>query len=134
MVFDEVLPLYFTAPTYAGGLGISRTDFAKTLSLLGIAQLVFQFVIYPRLTMRFDTLVLARVSFFLFIPIYLIFPELSTFKDWITIGSSSESWIFRLGYGMLLLVRFFGNCLAFTGLGIMVSTSASSEILGTVNG
>jgi hypothetical protein len=134
MVFDEVLPLYFTAPVYAGGLGITSTDFAKTLSVFGIAQLLFQFGAYPRLTKHFNTLRLCQFSFLLFIPIYFLFPELSTFREWIIkqaisngtgkIGegdSASQHWLFRSGYMFLLLCRFFGNCLAFTGLGIMVN-------------
>jgi hypothetical protein len=129
MVFDEVLPLYFTAPVYAGGLGVTSTDFAKTLSVFGIAQLFFQFGIYPRLTKRFNTLALCRFSFLLFVPLYFLFPELSTFRVWIieqviSAGGGdpgSQHWLFRSGYMFLLLFRFFGNCLAFTGLGIMVN-------------
>lgn len=130
MVFDEVLPLYFTAPVYAGGLGVTSTDFAKTLSIFGIAQLLFQFCVYPRLTKRFSTLRLCQFSFLLFVPIYLLFPELSMFRQWIiengtSIGTGgdtgSQNWLFRIGYMSLLLFRFFGNCLAFTSLAVMVN-------------
>jgi hypothetical protein len=131
MVFDEVLPLYFTAPIYAGGLGITPSEFAKTLSLLGAMQLVFQFVIYPKLTKRFSTLVLCKFGFVLYIPIYISFPELTTLQQLV---KSSDHWLFRLVYMVLLIIRFGGNCLTYTGLGIMVSTSSSPEILGTVNG
>ncbi|KAL0143609.1 major facilitator superfamily domain-containing protein [Mucor lusitanicus] len=114
MVFDEVLPLYFTAPVVAGGLGITRTDFAKALSFFGVIQLVFQFGIYPRLTKYYSTLVLCRLAFLMFIPVYFLFPELSTLRDWVASNISaeaSENWTFRF-----------------------VSTSAAPEILGTVNG
>jgi hypothetical protein len=125
MVFDEVLPLYFTAPVYAGGLGITSADFAKALSVFGVAQLVIQFDIYPKLTKRFSTLTLTRIAFIGFIPIYFIFPELTTFREWI--GEGSESWTFRFGYVFVLFFRFFGNCLAFTSLGIMVLKKMISE-------
>ncbi|CAO3654534.1 unnamed protein product [Mucor fragilis] len=137
MVFDEVLPLYFTAPVPAGGLGITRTDFAKALSFFGVIQLIFQFVIYPRLTKYYSTLVLCRLAFLVFIPVYFLFPELSTVRDWVASNASnnaSEDWTFRFAYLFLMLIRYSGCCLAFTGLGIMVSTSAAPEILGTVNG
>lgn len=124
MVFDEILPLYFTAPTYAGGLGISLTEFAKALSFLGIAQLIFQFGVYPKMTYRFNVLVLCRASLFVFIPVYILFPELSLFKEWAgtqLLDAVGLSWTFRLGYLSILLVRSIANCMAFTGLGIMVS-------------
>ncbi|GAN02943.1 member of major facilitator superfamily multidrug-resistance, DHA1 sub-family [Mucor ambiguus] len=137
MVFDEVLPLYFTAPVVAGGLGITRTDFAKALSFFGVIQLIFQFGIYPRLTKYYSTLVLCRLAFLVFIPVYFLFPELSTLRDWVASnisGEASENWTFRFAYLCLMLIRYSGCCLAYTGLGIMVSTSAAPEILGTVNG
>lgn len=136
MVFDEILPLYFTAPVYAGGLGVSLTEFAKLLSFLGIAQLIFQFGVYPRLTQRFDVLVLCRMALFIFIPVYIIFPELSTYREWAMekVLTDGVNWTFRFGYAFILLIRFFGSCVAFTGLSIMVSTSATAEVLGTVNG
>ncbi|EPB87675.1 hypothetical protein HMPREF1544_05558 [Mucor circinelloides 1006PhL] len=136
MVFDEVLPLYFTAPVAAGGLGITRTDFAKALSFFGVIQLIFQFGIYPRLTKRYSTLVLCRLAFLVFIPVYFLFPELTSFREWVASGISgeaSEDWTFRFAYLFLMLIRYSGCCLAYTGLGIMVSTSAAPEILGTVN-
>ncbi|KAI9484028.1 MAG: major facilitator superfamily domain-containing protein [Benjaminiella poitrasii] len=124
MIFDEVLPLYFTAPPYAGGLGFTAAEFAKVLSFFGIIQLIIQFVIYPKLTKRFSTLILCRSAFLLFIPIYLLFPELSTIRGWAAHAainnSDKQNWLFGLTYITLLLFRFLGNCFSFTGLGIMV--------------
>lgn len=123
MVFDEVLPLYFTAPVYAGGLGVTSADFAKALSVFGIAQLIIQFQIYPKLTKPFSTLTLCRMAFVVLVPVYIFFPELSVLREWVSVNGESTSWTFRLGYAFLLLVRYFANCLAFTGLGIMVKIS-----------
>lgn len=129
MVFDEILPLYFTAPTYAGGLGISLTEFAQTLAILGVAQLIFQFGIYPKLTRRFDILVQCRTALFMFVIVYILFPELSTLREWSAahlVNAVGIGWTLRVGYLSLLLVRFFGNCMAFTGLSIMVKSHEST--------
>ncbi|KAG1058143.1 hypothetical protein G6F43_000087 [Rhizopus delemar] len=137
MIFDEVLPLYFTAPKYAGGLGLTSTEFAEMLSLMGITQLGFQFLLYPALTKRFSILGLFQFSLFLFLPICFIFPSLSSYKEWIAQhiqNQSTGALMFKCGYLFILLFRYLGNCLAFTSLGIMVSISATPEILGTVNG
>ena len=128
MVFDEVLPLYFTAPTYAGGLGVSSSEFAKTLSLLGGLQLVFQFVIYPRLTLRFNTLLLCQFAFLVYIPVYLIFPELTTLLHMIP---ATNSWTLRVVYTLILIVRYGANCLTYTSLGIMVRKNNVKKICYT---
>jgi hypothetical protein len=123
MVFDEVLPLYFTAPTYAGGLGVTSTEFAKMLSILGVIQLFFQFVVYPKATRLWNTLQLIRVAFLVFIPLYFIFPELTPLRIWLEANVTDETtkyWVFRGGYFALLFVRFLCNCISFTSLGIMV--------------
>lgn len=133
MVFDEVLPLYFSAPGYAGGLGSDSTELAKALSIAGIEQLYCQFVLYPKLNHYLSSLEMTRLAFLLFIPCYILFPQLATVKDMVdTTGGSI--WYFRLSYMVLLLVRFFANTLAFTSMMILVSNSADQRILGTVNG
>lgn len=123
MVFDEILPLYFSAPSYAGGLGSNSQELAKALSIAGIQQLYCQFVLYPKMNRMLPTLTLARIAFALFIPAYLLFPELTTFKQWLSSadGTLLHIWTFRAGYMGLLFVRFFGNCLAYTSLMIMVT-------------
>ncbi|KAI9250000.1 major facilitator superfamily domain-containing protein [Sporodiniella umbellata] len=137
MIFEEVLPLYFTAPSYAGGLGVTSTEFAGALAVMGISQLVFQFAIYPAVAKRFSILSLVRFALVFCVPLFFVFPGLTSFKIWILEHAPDEATgknLFKLGYGTLLLIRYFGNCLIFTSFSIMVSTSTDPEILGTVNG
>ncbi|KAI7862738.1 major facilitator superfamily domain-containing protein [Spinellus fusiger] len=137
MVFDEVLPLYFLAPSYAGGLGSTSVEFARALSIVGIQQLFCQFVVYPKLCRHFSILKMTRVCFFILTPIYLLFPELTTYKGWLEASVGDEvarQWAFRSVYMLILSLRYFMNSVCFTSLMIMVSNSASPEILGTVNG
>ncbi|KAI8137529.1 major facilitator superfamily domain-containing protein [Fennellomyces sp. T-0311] len=139
MVFDEVLPLYFSAPRYAGGLGTDSQELAKALSIAGIQQLYCQFVLYPKINKYMPTLPMARLALFLFFPVYVAFPELSTLQSWLNAGTAVSSttaqlWLFRLAYMSLLFVRYFASCLAFTSMMILVNNSADSLILGTVNG
>ncbi|PHZ10410.1 MFS general substrate transporter [Rhizopus microsporus ATCC 52813] len=137
LMFDEVLPLYFTAPSSAEGLGLSSAEFAKMLTTMGILQLVVQFKIYPGLTRRFDVLKLCRFFFSICVAVFFVFPELTVCKRW-WMQHMSDPWAsstaFEVTYNFILAWRFFANCLAFTSLGIMVSTSAAPEIIGTVNG
>ncbi|KAI8096311.1 major facilitator superfamily domain-containing protein [Halteromyces radiatus] len=139
MVFDEVLPLYFAAPTHVGGLGSTAQELAKMLSICGLWQLLSQFYIFPWINKRYDTLDLTRCALLLFTVSYFFLPELSTYREWLISHVGSETsgkglYLLRAGYLTLLLTRIFGNCLAFTGLMVMVSNSAAEGMLGTVNG
>ncbi|KAI7852069.1 major facilitator superfamily domain-containing protein [Circinella umbellata] len=137
MVFDEVLPLYFSTPRYAGGLGTDTTEIAKALSIAGLQQLTAQFLIYPRLNRIVPTLSMARFALIMFFPVYILFPELTTLQRWLATTMLSEFaqvWIFRASYMILVCVRYFGCCLAFTSMMILVSNSSDPAILGMVNG
>ena len=137
MVFDEVLPLYFSTPRYTGGLGADTTEIAKALSIAGLQQLTAQFLIYPRLNRIMPTLSMARFALLMFFPVYMLFPELTTLQRWLATTMLSEVaqvWIFRVSYMILICTRYFGCCLAFTSMMILVSNSSDPAILGTVNG
>ncbi|KAI8988146.1 major facilitator superfamily domain-containing protein [Mycotypha africana] len=152
MVFDEVLPLYFTAPKYAGGLGISTQEFAEILSFFGLVQIVSQVVIYPRLTRHFDILSVTRWAFVLIVPVYVLFPELTSIQNWslkiispflnfgsaisrgVAENSGGNTLTLAIGYVILLSIRCVTTASTFTGFNLMVNMSAPSEILGIVNG
>ncbi|KAF7729134.1 hypothetical protein EC973_004902 [Apophysomyces ossiformis] len=137
LVFDEILPLFFSAPIAVGGLGQDTTQVAEAYTLTGIQQIFLQFVVFPKVSRYFSTLTLTRFSMILFIFVYVLFPELSTWKHWISIhivDPASHPWLFKGAYFILLFLRYCGNCFSFTSYMIMTSNSAAPEILGTVNG
>ncbi|KAI9319787.1 major facilitator superfamily domain-containing protein [Dichotomocladium elegans] len=133
MVFDEVLPLYFSTSVEAGGLGYDSQELAKALSIAGIEQLYCQFVLYPKINRYLTSIEMTRFGLILFVPVYFIFPELARLKAAL-VGIEGTVWIFRLAYLPLLLIRFFGNTLTFTSMMIIVNNSADQKNLGTVNG
>ncbi|KAI9304268.1 major facilitator superfamily domain-containing protein, partial [Cunninghamella echinulata] len=137
MVFDEVLPLFFSTPTEFGGLGSTSQQLAKLLSVCGLWQLLSQFYVFPWLNKYYSTLELTRVSLLLFATVYFFFPELTNWKNFVDGrygGTDHAELILNTGYFVLLLVRVFGNCLAFTGMMVMVSNSADPLMIGLVNG
>ncbi|KAF7723708.1 hypothetical protein EC973_001749 [Apophysomyces ossiformis] len=137
MLCDEIIPLYFSAPTYASGLDVSSPELAKALSVLGIQQLLTQFLIYPRLSTRISTLTMVRMASCIFIPVFVLLPELYALREWLQtqmMDDGTRQLIFRTGYMSLFLLRNFGNAFSYTSLSIMVNNSATTEVLGTVNG
>ncbi|KAG0166559.1 hypothetical protein DFQ28_007141 [Apophysomyces sp. BC1034] len=137
MLCDEIIPLYFSAPAYAGGLDVGSPELAKALSILGLQQLCNQFLLYPRVSKILPTLTMVRIAFCLFIPVFILLPELFYLKEWLganVADISVRQWAFRIGYMCLFLFRNLGSAFSYTGLAIMVNNSAESEVLGTVNG
>lgn len=137
MILDEVLPLYFSAPSYAGGLGSNSQEFAKALAIGGIQQLFCQFYLYPKINQYLPTLTMARIAGYLFVPVYILFPELSTLKAWLLFHaaqttSSSAYLIFQSAYMCLIFIRFFANCLSITSLMIMASINNGKSTLSCV--
>ncbi|KAI8979065.1 major facilitator superfamily domain-containing protein [Mycotypha africana] len=141
LLFDEVLPLYFTAPFSAGGLGLTTREFASILTSFGILQLVFLSFIYPRLAKYFNTLMLCRLACVLLVIAYMLFPDLTfirklsaVIKEPFTSNNNDESWLFTASYASLLTVRFIAHITIHTTFSIMVSISAPPELIGVVNG
>ncbi|KAI8979066.1 major facilitator superfamily domain-containing protein [Mycotypha africana] len=124
MIFNEALPLYSTAPPYAGGLGLTSRELANMLTFFGLFQIFFQFAIYPALTARFNTVVLCRIAYVGFIIAYILLPELTLLKLSILLQQQVEGfqapWVLTLCYGFLLLIRFTAATIVVTGFTIMV--------------
>ncbi|CAH1762330.1 3451_t:CDS:2 [Entrophospora sp. SA101] len=110
IAFDEVYSLYAVAEVKDGGLGYLSIKLAQSLALMGIVQLVVQFLIYPWLRTKVDLIKLYRI-----------------YDD----DGEEIAWIILL---IVLTIRLFICVISFTSIMIMVNNSASHEILGTVNG
>lgn len=133
MVFDEVMPLFFSTPAYAGGLGFGTQELARALSFAGFLQLIFQFYCYPWVNKRLPSLQMVRTAFLIFIPCYFVYPELTTVKHWFDTAGFGL-WPFRGVYMSILSFRNLGNCFAFTSIMVLVNNSATEHNLGMVNG
>ncbi|KAI7866574.1 major facilitator superfamily domain-containing protein [Spinellus fusiger] len=137
MAFEEVIPLFYSTPLSAGGLGMDPQEIAKIFAVCGIQQTFAQFIIFPMLSQAFSTLTCARLALIVFVPIYILFPELSPLKEWMyghTDQALAWQWGFYLMFMVLLFVRYTCSTTSHVSYMVLVSNSADPEIIGTVNG
>ncbi|KAI9028351.1 major facilitator superfamily domain-containing protein, partial [Phycomyces nitens] len=137
MAFEEVIPLFYSTPLSAGGLGMDPQEIAKIFAICGIQQTFSQFIVYPMLNRAYSTLTCARLALIVFVPIYMIFPELSPLKVWMFSHTENEDmwqWAFYIAFMVLLFIRYTGSTTSHVSYMVLVSNSADPEIIGTVNG
>ncbi|KAL0097833.1 major facilitator superfamily domain-containing protein [Phycomyces blakesleeanus] len=137
MAFEEVIPLFYSTPLSAGGLGMDPQEIAKIFAICGIQQTFSQFIVYPMLNRAYSTLTCARLALIVFVPIYMIFPELSPLKVWMFSHTENENmwqWAFYISFMVLLFIRYTGSTTSHVSYMVLVSNSADPEIIGTVNG
>lgn len=117
MIFDELFSLFAVALPAIGGLGWNSPDLAISLALMGLVQLVAQFVLYPMINARVSTMTLYRWSSMMYIPLYMTCPIISYYGDlW---GADGDRWIW---YFMLLnlTIRFTLSTFSYTAVMLMV--------------
>jgi len=131
MMFDELFSLFAVAMPAIGGLGWTSPDLAVSLALMGMVQLVAQFILYPMINARISTLKLYRCSLAVYIPLYMSCPVISYYGYvW---GEDGGRWIWYLML-VTLTVRFTLSTFSYTAVMLMVNNSAPLDQLGTVNG
>ncbi|CAG8737494.1 8021_t:CDS:2, partial [Ambispora leptoticha] len=148
IIFDEVYTIFAVTPVSDGGLGYRSQDLALSLSIMGVMTLFCQYVIFPTLSRKVDPARLFQITWFLYIPLYIVFPLINTLKQSLNCYFELERGIFvchdkgnltneRIAWYLLLVtlaIRYFMNVIVFTCVTILVTNSVSPDVLGTVNG
>lgn len=118
MIFDELFSLFAVALPAIGGLGWNSPDLAISLALMGLVQLVAQFVLYPMINARVSTMTLYRWSSMMYIPLYMTCPIISHYGDvW---GAEGARWVWYLML-LNLTIRFTLSTFSYTAVMLMVS-------------
>jgi hypothetical protein len=116
--------LFAVALPEIGGLGWTSPDLAISLALMGIVQLVAQFLLYPMINARISTMTLYRWSLALYIPLYMSCPVISHYGYvW---GEAGDQWVWYLML-IILTVRFTLSTFSYTAVMLMVSTSYQAD-------
>ncbi|CAG8695326.1 7225_t:CDS:2, partial [Cetraspora pellucida] len=106
IIVDEVYSIYSVTAIKDGGLGFGSSDLALTLAFMGVVQLTCQFLIYPHLRRLVDTVKMYQMSLIAYVLCYCIFPSINLLQR------------------KLIEREIAPN----------INNSASSDVLGTVNG
>lgn len=101
-----------------GGLGWTSPDLAISLALMGLVQLVAQFILYPMINSHISTMALYRWSLVLYIPLYMSCPVISHYGNVWGAEGAGAVWYLMLAN---LTVRFTLSTFSYTAVMLMVS-------------
>ncbi|KAG1753532.1 major facilitator superfamily domain-containing protein [Suillus paluster] len=124
---DQVFLSYLVTDYESGGLNLNPGHFSQLIALMCLAQIVYQFYLYPPPRGRFSHLAMFRLGSLLFIPAYLTVTMYRGF------ASSNDEGSFILMAGMIA-VRYCGNTFAYTAISILLNYMTPPHAVGFANG
>ncbi|KAG2068034.1 MFS transporter [Suillus decipiens] len=130
IAFMALLPLFFSTPTYLGGLGFTPSRIGLWMAMFAIADGTFQALFFAKIVDRVGPKRLIRVSVSCFMLVVLMFPIIS----WLvyTRGMVDHIIAFAL-IGQLTLMVIWD--MAFGTIFMFITASAPAKnVLGAVNG
>lgn len=130
---DQVFMSYLVSDLPAGGLGLNAGHFAQLIALMCLAQIAYQFYLYPNLGPprgKFSHLAMYRLGSALFIPAYLLVVPLRPFAT--TLGG--DNFFIMAGLIATTAVRYCGNTLGYTAISILLNYMTPPSAVGYANG
>ncbi|KAG1748658.1 major facilitator superfamily domain-containing protein [Suillus lakei] len=128
--FRALLPLFFSTPTYLGGLGFAPSSIGPWLALFGIMDGVFQALFFAKIVDRFGPKRVFCISVSCFAPVMVMFPIMS----WLVSarGGVDHTITFALLCQVVLIVIWdmaFGIAFMF-----ITASAPTNTVLGAING
>ncbi|KAH9462374.1 hypothetical protein Pst134EB_006270 [Puccinia striiformis f. sp. tritici] len=128
---DQIFMSFLVTPIRSGGLGLSAGHYAELIAAMCIAQIVFQFRFYPTVGPprgKLTHLSMFRLGLCLYIPVYMLLPELR--------GLLRENHNGLVMFGMILLCtfRWLGNVCAYTSVMVMINAQTPPHLIPLANG
>lgn len=139
--FMHIFPVYLSTPhapsssyasllAFTGGLGLRSSTIGIWLGAFGIAGILLQLFVYPRMQARLGTLGVFKVSLAMFPAVYLLAPYLSVLPD-----EGGWAWIRWPALGAVVWGQIMARTMAIPSTVILVTEAAPAKnVLGTVHG
>lgn len=138
--FMHILPVYLSTPhadkdanpaptlfAFTGGLGLGSSTIGLWLSAFGIAGILLQLFIYPRLQLRIGTLGILRLSLYIFPLVYALAPYLSLIDP-----DGALGWF---ALAAVICGQVMARTMAIPSTVILLTEAAPAKtVLGTVHG
>ncbi|CAE6422942.1 unnamed protein product, partial [Rhizoctonia solani] len=130
---DQIFLSYLVSGYKTGGLGLDPGDFAQLIALMCLAQIVFQFYLYPNIGPplgRFSHLAMFRIGNALYIPAYLtvvLYRHLATPVN----GGSLPIMILL---SISTAIRYCGNTFAYTSVAVLLNYMSPPHVVSLSNG
>ncbi|KZO94216.1 major facilitator superfamily MFS-1 [Calocera viscosa TUFC12733] len=130
---DQIFYSYLVSQYKSGGLGLNPAGFAQLIALMSVAQMIFQFVLYPSVGPprgRFSHLAMFRIGSMLFIPAYLSVIPYRLFTN-----AEGGGYIFvMIGLAISTAVRYCGSTFCYTAVAVLLNYMSPPPVVGMANG
>ncbi|KZP15768.1 major facilitator superfamily MFS-1 [Athelia psychrophila] len=130
---DQVFLSYLVSDYESGGLNLNAAHFAQLVALMCLAQMVYQFYLYPNIGPprgRFSHLAMFRIGSLLFIPAYLTVILYRVFAS----ETDDGNFILMTALAISTAVRYCGNTFAYTSVAILLNYMTPPHAVGYANG
>ncbi|KAF8186962.1 major facilitator superfamily domain-containing protein [Mycena galopus ATCC 62051] len=130
---DQVFLSYLVTDYNGGGLNLDAGNFAQLIALMCLAQIAYQFYLYPNLSPprgRFSHLAMFRIGSALFVPAYLVVTLLRPFAS--ASGDGNVALMSALAVSTAL--RYCGSTFAYTSVSILLNYMTPPNAVGLANG
>ncbi|KAJ1311418.1 hypothetical protein OPQ81_009908 [Rhizoctonia solani] len=130
---DQIFLSYLVSYYKAGGLGLDPGHFAQLIALMCLAQIVFQFYLYPNIGPplgRFSHLAMFRIGNALFIPAYL---SVVLYRHFASADSGGSSLIMIL-LSISTAIRYCGTTFAYTSVAVLLNYMSPPHVVSLSNG
>ncbi|CAE6531380.1 unnamed protein product [Rhizoctonia solani] len=130
---DQIFLSYLVSPYKAGGLELNPGDFSQIIALMCLAQIVFQFYLYPNIGPplgRFSHLAMFRIGNALFIPAYL---SVVLYRHFASANSGGSPLIMTL-LSISTAIRYCGTTFAYTSVAVLLNYMSPPHVVSLSNG
>ncbi|KAJ8081544.1 hypothetical protein PM082_007389 [Marasmius tenuissimus] len=131
---DQVFMSYLVTDYNSGGLNLNAGHFAQLIALMCLAQIAYQFYLYPNLGPprgRFSHLTMFRLGCLLFIPSYL-----TVILYRVPFASEEEDGNFLLMTALAIstAIRYCATTFGYTAISILLNYMTPPQAVGLANG
>uniref|UniRef100_A0A6B2L3I2 Major facilitator superfamily (MFS) profile domain-containing protein n=1 Tax=Arcella intermedia TaxID=1963864 RepID=A0A6B2L3I2_9EUKA len=127
MMLDEVFAIWAPLKPSEGGISFTSSDIGLIYAVAGASGLVSQFFIFPYFVDRFGTLTMYRWSSFISFFLNAILPVVSEI-------ATHGTWAVWLSISAIFVLFSIINNFLFITVMVLITNSAPSKLIGSVNG
>ncbi|KAH9926841.1 hypothetical protein B0H21DRAFT_763768 [Amylocystis lapponica] len=127
---DQIFYLYLVSKYPLGGLNLNAGHFSQLIALMCLAQIAYQFYLYPPPRGRFSHLSMFRIGSLLFIPSYLSVILYRVLASPDTDGNP----VLMGALALSTAIRFCGGTFAYTAVSVLLNYMSPPHVVGFANG
>ncbi|KAK4056045.1 hypothetical protein OIO90_003040 [Microbotryomycetes sp. JL221] len=128
---DQVFMSFLVTPIPSGGLGLKAANYAALVAAMVFFNTCWQFKFYPFVgppNGPLSHLAMFRLGLVLYIPVYLLFPELRGL-----LRENSTGWV-MFGMTLLSAIRYLANTCSYTAVMVLVNAMSPPHLVPLANG